>query len=426
MSSYFIQQICNSADLVFAGNFLGKNASAAIGTSALMVNCMIGLFMGLSVGVSIIYGKAVGAKEIGVKQHIFEASTCIAVVGGGLLTVIGYASTPFLLRLLHTPNEIFPTAKEYLQIYFFCLIPMILYHMTSGMIRASGNSRLPMIAQIIAGILNISLDALFVVTLNMGIKSLAIAAFISQTVAATIVLVFYLKGEKEVEKHTLFQSMNVPLLKQILILGLPVGFQNMTMSLSIIFIQYNINQLGINTIAAFTNYSKIELLIYYPMLAFGQANLYFVSQNMGAHKIDRVKKSIRICIVMALLTVIPIEILLLHYGEVVFGLFNPDPDVIAEGIKIIGVTFPFYWMYSYVEVMSYTVRGIGRTTQAMLITFLNFCVLRIILLTAFSGLQGERIVHVASIYPITWLIGVICYGTYWYRLKGALESGMDR
>jgi len=425
ISSYYIQQLYNSADLVFAGNFLGKKESAAIGASSLLVNCMIGLFIGLSVGVSIIYGKSIGARQNGVKQHIFESSIVISVIGGGLLTVIGYASTPFLLRALHTPIEILSIAKEFLQIYFFCLIPMILYNMISGMIRASGNSRLPMMAQIIGGSLNITLDALFVVILHMGIKSLAIATFISQSTAATIVLVLYLKIESEVDRHTLFKNMNVPLLKQILILGLPVGLQNMVMTLSNIFIQYNINQLGINSIAAFTNYAKIESLIYYPMLAFGQANLYFISQNIGARKIDRVKKSIRICIGMGLIMVIPIEIFLLQYGEFFFGFFNPDPDVIAEGMKIIRVTFPFYWLYVFVEVWSYAIRGVGKTTQAMLMTFLNFCVMRMVLLIAFSGLPGEKIVHIASIYPITWLLAVICFGGYWYKVKGSIETDMN-
>ena len=424
MSSYYIQQLYNSADLFFAGNFLGKEASAAIGASVLLVNCMIGLFTGLSIGVSIIYGKSIGAKEMGVKQNIFEASIVISVVGGGLLTVIGYASTPLLLRLLHTPNEILPIAKEYLQIYFFCLIPMILYNMISGMIRASGNSRLPMIAQIFGGSLNIILDVLFVVNLNMGIKSLAIATFISQAISAIIVLVLYLKGESEVDKHTLFQNIHVPLLKQILILGVPIGLQNMVMTLSNIFIQYNINQLGINSIAAFSNYSKIESLIYYPILAFGQANLYFVSQNIGAKKMDRVNKSIRISITMGLCAVIPIEILLLHYGEFFFSIFNPDLGVIAEGLKIIRVTFPFYWLYVFVEVLSYAIRGSGRTTQAMLIAFLNFCVMRIILLIVFSRFQDGNITYIASIYPITWLLGVISAVSYWYRIKGTIASSL--
>ena len=329
------------------------------------------------------------------------------------------------MKLLETPNEILPVAKGYLQIYFFCLIPMILYNMISGMIRASGNSRLPMIAQIIAGMINIFLDALFVVTLDMGIKSLAIATFISQSIAATIVLVLYLKGESEVDKHTLFGSLNVPLLKQILILGLPVGVQNMTLTMANIFLQYNINQLGINSMAAYTNYSKIELLIYYPILAFGQANLYFVSQNIGAKKMDRVNKSIRICITMGLLTVIPIEILLIHFGEFVFSIFNPDLEVIAEGMKIVHVTFPFYWLYVFIEVFSYSIRGTGKTTQVMLLTFLNLCFMRIVLLIAFSGIQGGKIAYIASVYPITWVLAVICFGGYWYRVKRSIESSLD-
>jgi putative efflux protein, MATE family len=422
MSSYYIQQLYNSADLLVAGNFLGKKASAAIGASSLMVNCAIGLFIGLSVGVGIIYAKATGAGEKGVKQDIFEASILISVVGGGILTAVGYSTTPALLRILHTPAEILPTAGAYLKIYFLCLIPMILYNMISGLIRASGNSRAPMTAQIIAGILHILLDVLFVVGLGIGIRSLAFATFISQSTGAVIVLVMYLKGESEVDPHTLFRNVNFGLLKQILILGLPVGFQNVIMTLSNIFIQYNINQLGINAIAAFTNYSKIESLIYYPMFSYGQANLYFVSQNIGAHRTDRVKLSIKASIVMGLLTVIPIEFSILHYGEFFFHLFNPDQGVIAEGLRIIRVTFPFYWLYVFVEVLSYTIRGYGKTTQAMIITFFNFCVVRFILLIVFSRLHGGTIEYIASIYPITWVLSILCLGGYWFHLRKSLKA----
>ncbi|WP_037372267.1 MATE family efflux transporter [Anaerovorax odorimutans] len=416
IGSFFIQQLYNSADLIFAGNFLGKEASAAIGASSLLVTCMIGIFTGLSVSTSIIYGKSVGAgKDKTTTGYIFYTSICMSIVGGGLLSIAGYFSASFLLQLLNTPNDILKIAEEYLQIYFLCLIPIILFNMISGMIRASGNSKVPMIIQTIAGLLNIFLDALFIIIFKMEITGLAMASFFSQLIAAAGVFIFFLKYEHIEDIHFTFQKIKIHMLKKILILGIPVGFQNMIITLSNIFVQYNINNLGVNSIAAFTSYFKIELLIYYPVLAFGQANLCFVSQNIGAGKADRVKKSIKLCIILGLLTVIPIEILLLYYGEFFFYIFNPDTNVISEGIKIIKVTFPFYWLYIIFEVLSNSIRGIGKTTQVMLITMFHFCIMRIVLLFTFSYIQGEKIMYIASIYPMTWLLAVLSLGIYWYK-----------
>lgn len=417
MGSFFMQQLYNSADLIFAGNILGKSASAAIGASTLLVTCVIGLFTGLSVGAGILYGRAAGAEDIKAKRKIFYASLLVSVVGGGLLTVAGYFAAPFFLRLLHTPTEILIISTSYIRIYFFGLLPMILYNMISGIIRAGGNSRLPLIVLFAAGIINIGLDAVFLLVCGFGVGSLALATVLSQSVAAIFVLLYYVKFQRVSDEETRGYCFELPLLKDIVLLGLPVGFQNTIITISNIFVQYHINGLGVDAIAAFTNYFKIELFLYYPILAFGQANLYFVSQNLGVGDMERVKRSTRTCILLGLITVIPLEIILLCFGGFFFGLFNPDPDVIAKGLKIIWVTFPFYWLYVFFEVFSNAIRAVGKTIQAMLITLLSFSVLRVILLMLFSGIKGDDIGIIAMIYPLTWVVGAAALAVYWYRLR---------
>lgn len=417
MGSFFMQQLYNSADLIFAGNILGKSASAAIGASSLLVTCVIGLFTGLSVGAGILYGRAAGVEDAKAKRKIFYASLFVSVAGGGLLTIAGYFAAPFFLRLLHTPTEILIISTSYLRIYFFGLLPMILYNMVSGIVRAGGNSRLPLIVLFVAGIINIGLDAVFLIVCGFGVESLALATVISQSVAALLVLFYYVKSQRVAGNETLRLCLEAPLLKEIVLLGLPVGLQNTIITISNIFVQYHINALGVDAIAAFTNYFKIELFLFYPILAFGQANLYFVSQNLGVGDMERVKRSTRTCILLGLITVVPMEILLLCFGGFFFGLFNPDPEVIAEGLKIIRVTFPFYWLYVFFEVFSNAVRAAGKTLQAMLITLLSFSFLRVLLLMLFTEIKGDDIGIIAMIYPLTWVVGAAFLAVYWYRLR---------
>ena len=418
MGSFFIQQLYNSADLIFAGNLLGKSASAAIGASSLLINCMIGLFTGLSVATGILYGRMVGAGGRVGRGSLFYTAIWISLIGGALLTVAGYFSAVFLLRAIHIPAQILETAGSYLRIYFLGLIPMILYNMVAGMIRAQGNSRLPMMALALAGSLNIALAAVFLLLCGFGLKSLAWATMIAQSVAAVVVCGYFLLRVLSPAERSPKGKFRLPLLRKILLLGLPVGIQNTTMTLSNIFIQYHINHLGVDAMAAFAAYYKIETLLYYPILSFGQAALFFISQNLGVGNMERVKGSIRLSILLGLATVVPVALLLLGFGRFVFVLFNPDGAVIAQGLKIIWVAFPFYWIYVFLEVFSNAVRAVGKTMQAMLITLLNFCLLRILLLAAFSGIKELDIGGIAMVYPLTWVSGALCLAAYWYKLRG--------
>jgi putative MATE family efflux protein len=341
----------------------------------------------------------------------------MSFLGGILLTAVGYAGAPLFLRWINTPDEILVPAISYIRIYFLSLTSIITYNMGAGVLRAVGNSRSPMLYQLAGGIANVAMDALFLFVFDWGIEGVAWATMLSQTFAAALVL-FELSHTQDVYK-LYWKKINIHrrLLTRIIEIGVPIGFQTMLTTLSNIFIQYKINSLGVNAIAAFTAYIKVELIIFLPIVAFGQAMTTFSAQNLGAGKIDRMTKGTRTCILMGVALAALSSILMLAVGRFAFAAFNNDPDVIENGLTIIRITFPFYFIYVFGEVLGAAIRGCGKTTPPMVIVIANICVLRTFLLFIITKFYPD-IRGIAVTYPLTWGATALCMTTYYCCFKG--------
>ena len=424
--SSVIQQMYNTVDLLFVGNILGKEAAAAVGASSMIITCIIGFFSGISVGTNVILAKIFGSKN----KNEFKSATCtaisIALIAGSILTLIGIAGSKVLLSLINTPNAIIEPAIQYIRIYFLSITSMLVYNMGSGIIRASGNSHIPMIVQFIGGLINIASNTVFIVILGLGIKGAAWATFFSQTTAAILVVLYIIKDKKNYNVKLKELKIDKNILFQISIIGIPAGIQTLVISLSNIVAQSYINSLDVDSIAAFTAYFKIELLLYYPILAVGQAIMTFTGQNIGAGKVARVIKGTNICIVFGIvLTMVNSKMLLLS-GDIWFRLFNSDTIVITRGIEIISITFPFYFMYVILEVLSAVIRGSGKSIGPMIIIIFNICLLRVALLYIIVPLM-ENVKGVAITYPITWLSTAMCMVVlYVYQIRNIRKSDLDR
>ncbi len=432
IGAYLIQQAYNSADLIFSGNMLGKNYSAAIGASSLLVVLAIGLFGGLSVGTGILFARAFGAHDIPARRRIGRTVLMVSILVGSGLTLAGIIFARPALILLQTPNEVLDLAVEYIRIYFLSIIPMMIFNMTSGMLRAVGNSRIPMIFQTISGGLNIYLDWLFIKTMNDGIFAVAMATFISQALAAAMTYAYFEITEKkhyefhlragnaETSGHVsedIVPSTSKGIIKLIFSIGMPIGIQNMIVTLSNLFIQANINTLGVDPMATFADYFKIELFMYYPIVAFGQAALFIVSQNVGAGNYDRIRPTVRKCITTALPIVAAICAAVIIFAGPLFRFFNPEAEVIRLGKELIYITAPFYCLYVILETLSNCVRSMGRSKTSMFISLANFAVARALLLILFAALGLLSVRTVGMIYPITWTTSVICYYVAWWMVR---------
>lgn len=405
------QQLYNTVDMLFVGNVLGKNAAAAVGASSILVTCLINLFTGVAVGAGIVISQLFGArKEQEMKEAVWIA--VLAGIAGGLcLTVIGVTCSQAVLVKLHTPEAIIPDAVLYVQIYFLSAVPMVLYNMCSGILRAQGDSRTPFHALAAGGIVNVIMDAVFLIVLGWGVAGVAVATLFSQSMTAIFLLVHMLR-----HKVLTRQRLRWDLLGKIISVGVPVGIQSMILTLSNVVVQYHINGFGENVIAAFAVYFKAENLLCLPIIAFGQAMVTFTGQNYGAGRYDRIRKGVLVCNGISAMVLVVLSWSALAAGKWILGAFCPDQAVIAEGLRIIGVTFPVYFIYSLFEVTGGVVRGIGKSVPSMIIVIVNLCLIRILLLEIV-----DRTVHsveaVAALYPVTWLLATVSFVIYYLHVR---------
>lgn len=349
-------------------------------------------------------------KEQEMKEAVWIA--VLAGIAGGLcLTVIGVTCSQAVLVKLHTPEAIIPDAVLYVQIYFLSAVPMVLYNMCSGILRAQGDSRTPFHALAAGGIVNVIMDAVFLIVLGWGVAGVAVATLFSQSMTAIFLLVHMLRY-----KVLTRQRLRWDLLGKIISVGVPVGIQSMILTLSNVVVQYHINGFGENVIAAFAVYFKAENLLCLPIIAFGQAMVTFTGQNYGAGRYDRIRKGILVCNGISAMVLVVLSWSALAAGKWILGAFCPDQAVIAEGLRIIGVTFPVYFIYSLFEVTGGVVRGIGKSVPSMIIVIVNLCLIRILLLEIV-----DRTVHsveaVAALYPVTWLLATVSFVIYYLHVR---------
>jgi len=413
LASSLIQLLYSTVDLMFVGNFIGAQAAAAVGSSVLIVTCVLGFFTGLGIGTGVVAAQQFGAGDHPALDRSIHAAMALGLYGGGILTPLLILISPALLTLLNTPSEIIGDATVYLRIYFLSLIPMICYNMGSGVLRALGNSRSPMRCQLVGGICNVAANALFVCALQWGVMGSALATLCSQTIAAILVVRLMRKLDDSYRLRFRDIRFHRSPTQAILRIGVPASVQAMVITLSNLVVQYFINSLGVTDIAAFTAFFKVENFIYLPIMALGQTVTMFVGQNMGAALSDRAREGMYICILIGLTVTGGIAALLLGFCPWVLRMFTGDAAVIEVGTQIAFFILPLYFIYVFLEVIGSAIRGTGRPLPPMIITLSMICGLRIVLLNAFPAhFSTPR--AVASLYPITWGAATICLLLYYF------------
>ena len=408
--SSVLQQLYSTVDLLFVSNVLGVNATAALGISTLLISCLIGLFNGLSVGANVVVAIAFGKNGSSV-HRVIASSLLLGAVGGLVLSVAGFFLAPFFIEVMKTPPSSVDDALVYLRTYFVAMVAVALYNMASGVCRALGDSMTPLYSQAVGGAMNIACNWLFLCVLHYGVEGVAFATLISNVFSAAIVVYpLWVNKELGLRVFDLFKIDRFAV-KRIFRIGAPVGLQAMVISLSNVVIQYQIDLLGADAIAAFSIYYKVELPIYLAILAIGQAVTTFVAQNKGAGSFDRARKGARVCQGLGLGVSLALSVLMLSFGSEIYQIFSRDGAVIEYGLKVIAVTFPFYFLYSILEVQGDVARGLGHSLVPAVIILLNICLLRSVLVFAFSW-NAVSIECIAATYPITWATTAICMVVY--------------
>ena len=394
------QQLYNTADFLFVGNFLGKTQAAAVGSSSTLINCTIGLFTGLAIGSSVIMSQAIGAKNPKKASTTIHTSLSFGLVGSIIMMIVGMIFARDIMVLMKTPSNVLKEATTYIQIYFLSLPAMILYNMLAGALRSLGDSKNPFYILVICGVVNVISDWLFICAIPWGVAGVAIATAVSQYFSVLLAWIF-LKRYEELSISVKKFGIDGNLLVSVLKIGVPAGVQSMVITISNVVVQYYINGFGETPMAAFATYYKVENFIYIPIMAIGQAATVFVGQNLGAGKLRRIWRGNWIAVGIGIAITLTIAGLMLSFPHTVFGWFMKDEDVVADTLKIVMVSFPLYWIYAILEVTASSLRAMGYAFCSMIITLSTMCLLRIVLLAIFNHMECS-LSMIAAVYPITW------------------------
>lgn len=417
----FFQQLYNTVDAVVVGNYLGKEALAAVGgATGTIINLLVGFFVGLSSGATVVISQYFGSgDEEGVSRAV-HTSIALSLAGGIFLTFVGIFGAHWALEMMGTTADVIGGATDYMRIYFAGVIMNLLYNMSSGILRAIGDSRRPMIYLIICCLVNIVLDILFVGFMHMGVAGAAIATISSQAVSAILTMRALMRTEECYKFVIKKLRVDFPLLGRILRIGFPAGIQSMMYSISNLLIQANINALGTDTMAAWTAFGKVDSIIWMVMGAFSVSVTTFVGQNWGAGKIDRVKTSIRTGMVVELLSTLIMSGVILLTGQHLIRLFTQDEGVIAISLMIMHCNVPLYASFVPIDLLSGGMRGMGNSLAPMLIICFGVCIFRVVWLFTAVPLNNNIITIVLS-YPISWIltsIVMIIYYLHWSKKVG--------
>lgn len=413
----FFQQLYNTVDAIVVGQFVGKEALAAVGgPTGTLINLLVGFFVGLSSGAAVIISQYYGAKRADKVGYAVHTSIAFSLICGAALMVVGIVGAPWALQLMGTPEDIMEFAVLYIRVYFLGVIPNLIYNMGAGTLRAIGDSKRPLFFLIAGCLTNIVLDILFVVVLNMGVLGAALATIISQAISALLVLLV-LTRTREIYR-LIFRQIRLDgrMLRRIIRIGLPAGLQSVMYSFSNVIIQTAVNGLGTDTVAAWTAYSKIDCIFWMIISAFGISITTFVGQNFGAGKMDRVKKGIRVCLGMSVVSTLALTGFLYVFGEMIFRIFTADVAVLEKGMEILHFLVPTFITYVAIEIYSGSLRGVGDSWIPMIITCLGVCVLRIVWILVAVPLQNTITTIIFS-YPLTWTTTSILFIIYFHKFS---------
>lgn len=408
------QQLYNTVDSIIVGNYIGSEALAAVGSSGSLINLLIGFCIGASAGAGVVIAQFYGAQDREGVRKAVHTTIAIAIAAGAVLTVVGIVATPILLKAMGTPQEVFDQASIYLKVYFGGILFSVVYNMSAGILNAVGNSKRSLVYLMIAATSNIFLDLLFVVVLKMGIVGAAIATDISQLLSCIFIILFLVRSEDVYRVKLKDIRCYDNLLGKILKIGLPTGVQNIVISLSNVIVQSSVNSFGAVAMAGFAAYIKVDGFNILPVLSFSMAATTFVGQNVGAGRLDRVKKGMYVSVAMGIIYTVCTGILLLTFAPQVIGVFTQNGKVVEYGVYIMKFFCPFYWMLGILHILAGTIRGTGKTMQAMVVFLFSLCIFRVLWIWGAMSVS-HKIGGVLLGYPLSWLVGLVMILIYVWK-----------
>ena len=414
IASSMLQLFFNAADVVVVGRFAGKNSLAAVGSNGSIINLLTNAFMGLSVGANVLVARYFAAKKEENLKKTVHTSITISIVCGIVMAIVGIVMAKQLLTWMQSPKEVIGLATLYLRIYFLGMPATMVYNFGAAILRGVGDTKRPLYYLSFAGIVNVVLNLIFVISFNMDVAGVALATIISQYISAALIIKCLLKEESaiRIEKQQLGIDKNI--LVSILKIGLPAGVQSSLFSFSNVIIQSSINSFGATVVAGNSAASNIEGFVFMAMNAFTQAIVAFVSQNVGAKKYNRINKIVKKTLICVSAVGVVFGNGVYLFGKPLLKLYSGNGDVIDAGIDRLAIICTTYALCGIMDCMVGALRGLGYSVMPMIVSLLGVCAFRMVWILVFFKIEQFHMIETVYLaYPISWIftfvVHVICY-----------------
>ncbi len=398
-----LEQLFNASDVAIVGNFTGSARTvcvAAVGANSPIVGLLLNLFIGIALGTNVVIATAIGSGDHKTVKKAVHTSVIMAVTGGLIVTILGELLIGYLLPMLNVPDEVLPYALLYIRIYLLGMPVILLYNFEAAIFRSIGETKMPLKALAVSGIINVLLNLFFVIVLHMTVNGVAIATVISNLISSVILLIKLLHTDQLIHLDIHELRFDNTVFKKIMRIGLPSGIQSAVFAVANIVIQSAINSLGTVVIAASSAAFNIEIFAYYMMNAFSQACTTFTGQNYGARQLKRCRKVLLLCIIEDAIATASAIALVLFFGKGLLAIFNNDPQVINIGYTRLMTVFFAYTFSMLYENMSGYLRGFGISLLPAILTVIGVCGVRLMwIFTVFPAHRTFRAIML--VYPVS-------------------------
>jgi len=414
---YILQQLYNTVDTWVVGNYVSNEAFSAVGTIGPVTNMLVGLFLGLSNGTSVVIAQYYGAQKPDKVQETVHTAILMTLILSVIFTFLGLWLIPYVLKLMNTPAEVYPQSQTYLTIYWIGITGTLLYNVGSGILQAIGDAIRPFYFLAIAAITNTVLDLVSVIVFHMGVAGVALATIIAQGISAVFVLVTLSRSDSCVKLRFKSLSINKDILAKIIKIGIPSGIQMAITSFSNIFVQSYINFFGADCMSGWTAYAKIDQFVLLPMQSLSLGITTFVGQNLGRGRIERAKEGIHTTLLMSIGVTISLMIPVLIFAPQLVAFFNKKPEVIAYGTTMLRFISPFYLLCCINQIYTGSLRGAGDSRAPMIIMLCSFVVFRQCYLYIMAHYISNTVLPIIMGYPAGWLVCSVSTLLYYRHAK---------
>lgn len=429
MAMNILQLLFNAADMVVVGRFAGSEALAAVGATGSLINLIVNLFMGLSVGTTVVLANDYGAGKYEDIRQTVHTSMAVSVISGIIVMFIGLMFCVPLLEMMGTPADIIDSSALYMKIYFLGLPGSMVYNFGAAILRAVGDSRRPMYFLTVAGVVNVILNLFFVIALDMAVAGVAWATVISQYVAMALVLLSLYKSHGPIRYEPRRTTINKQKLMGIVRIGLPAGLQGVLFSISNVMVQSAVNSFGSVVVAASAAAGNVEGFVATTTNAFYNAAITYTGQRMGAKDYDGIDTIAKVCTFYVFAIWILVGGATIYFGPTLLSFYTTNPDVIAVGMERIKILMAIYFTCGMMNVVPGITRAMGYSILPMLCTLIGACLLRIVwLATVFAWRPTVTVLFLC--YPVTWTIAglgqvaIFFYARRQVRLKAAAVDSL--